>query len=143
MSNKDNVITLQMELTDIVNKVYNRIREIVSKYGDTDNGFPKLPEYEDIIKSKPLFYKYFNIYLEIGDEILCVMLEISMVHSSLIEIKREKLNKDLSNEYTIIQGFRKFLDESIERLSNSKFDLIELKRQATDRVKLLNNISYQ
>jgi hypothetical protein len=83
------------------------------------------------------------MYLEIGDEILCVMMALSLVHTSLLDIRSTKVTKDLSNEYSLIISFKKFLDESIERLSPKRFDLIELKRQATDRVKLLQSISYQ
>ena len=143
MTTENNVISLQMELTDVVSNVYNRIEGIIKKYGDSLGNFPTLPSYETIIKSPALLYKYYNMYLEIGDEILCVMMALSLVHTSLLDIRSTKVTKDLSNEYSLIISFKKFLDESIERLSPKRFDLIELKRQATDRVKLLQSISYQ
>jgi hypothetical protein len=143
MTSENNVITLQMQLTEIIDSVYNRIKGIVEKYGSELGNFPKLPEYDEIINSPSILYKYYNQYLEIGDEIICVMMAVSLVHTSLIDIRNTKLTKDLTNEYSMMTGFKKFLDEHIESLIRYKFDLVDLKRQAIDRVRLLQSLSYK
>ena len=143
MTSENNVITLQIQLTEILDNVYNRIKGIVEKYGSDLGNFPKLPEYDEIINSPSILYKYYNQYLEIGDEIICVMMAVSLVHTSLIDIRNTKLTKDLTNEYSMMTGFKKFLDDHVESLTRYKFDLVDLKRQAIDRVKLLQSLSYK
>jgi hypothetical protein len=142
MKNTDSVVKMQIELTDVLEKMYNRVEGLIKKYCSDDGVIPNMPEYSIIVSDPCEYYRYYDTCIRMGDDIVYVMLSLSMVISSMQDIKNTKLTKHLSNEVTVLAGFRKFLDNNLERLKNYKFDLVELKRQITDRLKLLQSTSF-
>ena len=133
---------LQMDLTKVVKECYNKIEEIFSKYGSNVGDIPKLPPYDSLKKNPELFYKYTEMYMNIGDEIICASISANLVLQSLQNIKATKLTPELTNNFTLMSRFREMLEEYIATLTTYRFDLGDLKRQVQDRVRLLQSISY-
>jgi hypothetical protein len=142
MSDKNSIIGIQMDLTSVLDNMYSKIQDVLNKYGSSAGDIPFLPEYKLLMKNKEIYYNYYSECIKIGDELVSVLVSLGMVFSSLNDIRNTKLGRDLSNEYSMIQGFKKFLDTNIEQLNRYKYDLIEIKRQVTDRIKLLQNINF-
>ena len=143
MAEENSIITIQIDLTNIVNQCYNKVEGIIRKFGSNAGDIPFPPDFDVLIKNFNEYYKYYNEYIRIGDEIVCEQMRLRLVLNSLTDFRNTKITKDLYKEYSAAQGFRNFLDYNIEKLIGYKFDLVELKRQVTDRIKLLQAVSFQ
>lgn len=138
----DNIVEVQMQLKVIVDDLSTRIKRVTNLYAGSIENFPKCPEFNKISQSKKDYYEFYTKCLEVGDEITCLMVSVSLVLESLEDMKRTKLNRDRNNEYSLVVSLKKFLEGSISNLKSSKYDMIEIKRQMTDRIKLLQSLGF-
>jgi hypothetical protein len=136
-----NIITLQMTLTEVTKKCYNDIEGVLKKFGEFGS-IPSLPSFETIMRQPKEYYNTCNSFIVIGDEVSSAIVSLDVVYSSILDIKNTKLPRGVSNDYSLVQNFKKSLDSDLERLERYRFSLIELRRQVTDRIKLLQAINF-
>lgn len=136
---KNNIYMMQLKLNEVIKDINLKVKAVLDKYKD---GIPKLPDYNEIKKVNK-FYDVYNKHLNIQDEIIDIMVRLDLVLNQLDEILETKLTRDISNDFSELMSFRNHIERSMNRLKSYRYDLIEIKRNNNDRIKLLQGLLFR
>lgn len=135
----DTIYTLRYEIKQVIEGTKKAAKEFLEAYPNTAINIPE--EYHSLKKISYL-YEIYEKLMRYQDEVIIVFSNLEMVLVQMREINREKLTRDLTNNYSELASFKKEIEESINELERYKYALGDIKRATGDKVKILQSIVY-
>lgn len=136
---KNNIYTIQIQIKAVVDDVEKRSKEALNKYA---GNIPNLPSREDS-KNIDKLYKAYDEFMQIQDSIICVICRLDLVTIQMEDIKETKLTRDLSNDIRELTKFKNWVELVLSKFKTYRYDLFELKRSTSDKVKLLQGLLFK
>ena len=141
MANSESSI-LEMEVTvnNIVKDLRNRIQIVFDKYTTDSKKIPKLPDFDDLVKSNRLHYETSRRLTECIDELMDVKLRVNLVRKKLGEL--QNIQSTSRSEYSFMCNFKNNLANYDEELAGYRFELADLIKNCNNKLRILESVSF-
>lgn len=107
------------------------------------NNIPIMPEISEIEDINLIYTSYYN-HISIQDELIQVKVRLDLVNIQISEIlKMGKLSRDLTNDYSELNSFKRYLESSVEVLDRMGDALNDIKRVINTRTSILNSLMFK
>jgi hypothetical protein len=134
-----NLYQMQKIINDTVGDCQKMVITTLEEY--TMDIEPLLP-YEKMRKKDGDFHGQYKRFCEAKDKIVKAQVSLDSVLIQLADIKRSKLNRDMSNDFREMKAFKTRLDGQEDDLKTLRYDLAAVSRCYSDRLKLMQNLLY-
>jgi hypothetical protein len=139
-NNSDNIFTLEMEINNVLEDLYGRIRAVLEKYVETP--IRSVPSLEDL-DNKEKYFEYYDYCLSVLDEYSNLRVRMDVVIHNLRVIKSTRMSSHVSNDFKILRNLSDKIGAELDQLKEYKFALIDMTRNGSDRIRLLQSISFK
>ena len=138
MSDSNTLLEVKIELGDIMKDLRDRVNRLYDKYTD-QSSIMKLPDNLDSLKSSKTRYNLAKVLTDSIDELNEMKLRVGLVSRSLNEYKNFQPTSKI--DYNMAVGFRETVRDYLDELTQYKFDLSDLIKNANNKLRVLD--SYQ
>lgn len=135
-----NVFHILKELEDVVSDVVDKSKKEMELFSE-GKALITLPE-QDLLGHGNFRFGYYRDVLTYQDRLIQLMVRIDLVVTQLRDINKSTLPRGEGIGIKEIKMFKENIEHWISQLDSIKFSVIEMKRCAIDRLKLLQSMFY-
>lgn len=138
MKDESTLLEVQIELGKLMSDLSSRIDKVYDKYTIAGD-IPKLPPFEQL-RSDKIRYECSRVLTNCVDELNEMKLRVSLLSRELYQY--QNFQPASKTDYNIAVKFRETIKDHIETLTQYRFDLDSLVRNANSKLKVLENANY-
>ena len=140
MDSSSSIMEMEVEISKVIEDVRERINKVFDMYTDDSKNIPKLPDFDDLIKSNKLHYETSKTLTDCIDELLEVKVRVSVTKRGLQDLMN--IQTSSRSDYTLIMNFKNSMKKFDEELDGYRFELIDLIKNANNKLRVLESVSF-
>ena len=137
---QDSILEMDAKVSNIMKDIRSRLNSLYDKYLTDDRKLPKLPSYDSMIKDTRVRYNASKTLTELIDELIQMKLRVSLVSKQISSMRNIQITS--KGNYTLISNFKNNLKSYDEELSEARYELSDLIKNANNKVRILDSVSF-
>lgn len=133
------ILEAEVQVSNIMKDLRQRINNLFDKYME-DRDIPKLPDFNILLKNNQLRYDTSKRLTETIDELMVLKLRVNVVRRNLDEL--QNIQAATRSDYSFMCNFKNNLKKYDDELSGYKFELADLIRNANNKLRVLESVSF-
>ena len=140
VKSESSILEVEVQVNNIIKDLRQRINTVFDKYTDDKKQIPVLPEFDLLIKNNRLHYETSKRLTECIDELMDLKLRVNIVRRSLDDLQNTQASS--RSDYSFLCNFKANLKKYDEELSGYKFELTDLIKNANNKLRVLESVSF-
>ena len=138
MNASDTILQIQVEVKNLMTDLESRIEGLYNRY-TTDGEVTKLPPFESL-KDERVRYEYTRVLTNCIDELNDLKLRISLLQRNFLTYRN--FQPASKTDYLMVNALKERLKFYCDSLERYRFDVQDLIRNATFKIKALDAANY-
>lgn len=134
------ILEMEAQISNIMKDLRKRIQVIYDRYTDSEKKIPELPRYEIIVNSSKERYNLARQLTRLIDDLSELKLRVGIVYRSIVGMKGIQVTA--KSDYTLISNFKNNLKKYEDELSEYKFEIQDLIKNANNKIRVLESAAF-
>lgn len=140
MDTSNSILEMDAKVSTIMKDLRKRVQFVYDKYTDKDKKIPVLPPYDVIVNSSQERYNLARRLTMLIDELSELKLRVGVVYRSVVGMRNVQVTA--KSDYTLISNFKNNLKKYEEELSEYKFEIQDLIKNANNKIRILESAAF-
>lgn len=140
MDSSSSILEMDVQVSNIMKDLRKRVQVVYDKFVGDDRKIPELPRYEIIVNSSKDRYNLARRLTSLIDELSELKLRVGVVHRSILSMMNVQVTA--KSDYTLISNFKSNLKKYEEELSEYKFEIQDLIKNANNKIRVLESAAF-
>lgn len=140
MDSSSSILEMDVQVSNIMKDLRKRVQVVYDKFVGDGRKIPELPRYEIIVNSSKDRYNLARRLTSLIDELSELKLRVGVVHRSILSMMNVQVTA--KSDYTLISNFKSNLKKYEEELSEYKFEIQDLIKNANNKIRVLESAAF-
>lgn len=140
MDSSNSILEMDMQVNNIMKDLRRRIQVVYDGYVGENKKIPELPRYEILVNSSKDRYNLARRLTKLIDELSELKLRVGVVHRNIVSMMNVQVTA--KSDYTLISNFKGNLKKYEEELSEYKFEIQDLIKNANNKIRIIESAAF-